>query len=895
MKKRTFIISILIFFIALITLYLCVIPAIFSNEKFVNNLLSSMKIKVESPELRTYLVPKISLNVKKIEIENALEVKNLDTEISFKVKKIIVNRLLAEYVFADVDKLSTLFPASKGESKKSKIQLDLYDSILGLKESKILYSLDKNTKFQISSSAFVDNTRKEFRPVHFDIDAKIIKPNKTLSVGIKDKNKVYIQNKSLNIKDCVFDINKSHVVINAYASRKKGINLNLSSKNFRIEDVYDIVDSNLIVANGHEMLAFFKDMSGNFDFDLNMTKKDMSGKVRLNKFSTKIIPVNNLPLTLTKGEAVIGKRDIYLKNIEGFYGKNPDNKLTSEGEIKDYTKSCASNIVIKTAVNDEFTKDYLSPIAGIPLKVVGKAGTRIIVRTLYDNIDIEWASRLAKGSDILVDGASLTPVGYDRAVNSLMHFKNNILDIEKIDYFIAETINKDSKIKPILSLHGKVDCNESVPVVRIFGFNIPRPLPSEFLNLFAGQKMFKGGTFYGDITYLNFHDLPKIKGNIHAEKIRIPSQKIFIKEGKFFTDKETIHAVANGRFKRSNFEFTGDVLNEMRLPIVIKNVEFSLDKVDVEKLMDSMTQTQTPAPAPAKDDEEDGAVDFDISNLIVEKCVFKLKEGKYKDIDFGNLNANLTLDKNSVLEIKARKFNIAEGISSLKVLCDLKKQKYELKLGVKDVDSEKMSAALLNITREISGKASGFIELNTDSTGKLNGLVKFNVKDGTIQKMGLIEYLLKFVALFRNPLVMISPSTIGDIVNIPEGKFNSINGELYIKNNCIELLKIKSASPQLSAYIVGCYNLENSDAILRIYTKFSNKNKGFGGFLRNISLNSLANRIPLSSRSDEHYYSSELANLPPIEADEKDCQIFLTKVDGDIEHNNFISSLKKIK
>ena len=333
----------------------------------------------------------------------------------------------------------------------------------------------------------------------------------------------------------------------------------------------------------------------------------------------------------------------------------------------------------------------------------------------------------------------------------------------------------------------------------------------------------------------------------------------------------------------------------MRLPIVIKNVEFSLDKVDVEKLMDSMTQTQTTAPAPAKDYEEDGVVDFDISNLIVEKCVFKLKEGKYKDIDFGNLNANLTLDKNSVLEIKARKFNIAEGISSLKVLCDLKKQKYELKLGVKDVDSEKMSAALLNITREISGKASGFIELNTDSTGKLNGLMKFNVKDGTIQKMGLIEYLLKFVALFRNPLVMISPSTIGDIVNIPEGKFNSINGELYIKNNCIELLKIKSASPQLSAYIVGCYNLENSDAILRIYTKFSNKNKGFGGFLRNISLNSLANRIPLSSRSDEHYYSSELANLPPIEADEKDCQIFLTKVDGDIEHNNFISSLKKIK
>ena len=111
----------------------------------------------------------------------------------------------------------------------------------------------------------------------------------------------------------------------------------------------------------------------------------------------------------------------------------------------------------------------------------------------------------------------------------------------------------------------------------------------------------------------------------------------------------------------------------------------------------------------------------------------------------------------------------------------------------------------------------------------------------------------------------------------------------------MELLKIKSSAPQLSSFIIGKYNIENGDAILRIYTKFSNKNKGFAGALRNFSLNSLANRISLSSRNDAHYYSAELEQLPPIDADEKDCQVFLTKVDGDIVSNNFLSSLKKIK
>ena len=113
MKKRVFAGSILIFLIAMITFWLYAIPAIFSNEKFVNNLLSSQKIKVEKPEIKTYLAPKLSLKVQKIEIPNALDIKNLDTDISFTTKKLIVNRLLDEYLFADVNSLMNMFPQNE--------------------------------------------------------------------------------------------------------------------------------------------------------------------------------------------------------------------------------------------------------------------------------------------------------------------------------------------------------------------------------------------------------------------------------------------------------------------------------------------------------------------------------------------------------------------------------------------------------------------------------------------------------------------------------------------------------------------------------------------------------------------------------------------------------------
>ena len=154
---------------------------------------------------------------------------------------------------------------------------------------------------------------------------------------------------------------------------------------------------------------------------------------------------------------------------------------------------------------------------------------------------------------------------------------------------------------------------------------------------------------------------------------------------------------------------------------------------------------------------------------------------------------------------------------------------------------------------------------------------------------------MKAAALFRNPIVMITPSVISDLVDIPEGKFDYINGTLKLERNVIRQMVIKSVSPQLSTFIVGRYNLENQDAILRVYTRFSNRKKGAYGFLRSLSLNTLANRIPFSSKNTSNYYEAEIKEIPKIEAEDKDCQIFLTKIDGDIVQNNFVSSLIKLK
>lgn len=894
------------------TCHLFIIPTLFSNEKLLNSSLNlftknkNIEIQFKNPKLRTHLSPKFIICADNISLKKdsqiIFETKNLNTDFCLNINKLIVNKIYSDYLFADINGLMNLSQPKKEEKenpKKNGFKFDFYDSVLTLNDSKILYNINEFSKAEITTKLDIDNTKKDFRPIKFTFNTNIKNNNETLNLVLTDDNRVYIKNKKLYIQDCPIKINNSEILINLIASQEQGINAKINSKDFKCLDLYNLLTSNLIINNGKEMLASTKDFSGNFDFNFAYTDSEYNGKISLKNFGFRLVPLNNMPIILKNGDFIIDKNNIELSQINGYYGNSQLNKITGSGVIKDYLTNLTSEIVLKSNLNNDFAKNYLTPIVNIPIEIVGNAGSQLIIKTIKEDININFASRLKSGNDILIDGASLTPKNYDRAINSVINLKNNILKIEKIDYFIAQTIDKNSKIKPILSVNGIVDCSNPIAITKEIGLDIPRPLPSEFLNLFAGKKMFKDGTFSGQISYLNYGNYPTLKGNFKAENIKIPSEKIWLKNGQFTTDEETLHLVANGRFKRSKYTFKGDILNKLSYPFVIKDVELTLDNVDIEKLFSSMnssdtTQQQTEENLSTENLEE-GKGNFDIKNLIVEKCSLKLDKGKYKDIEIGNLIANLTLDKNQILDLSARRFNIADGFSSLKVHCDLNNKKYELKLGAKDVDADKMATSILNLKKEITGKASGFVNLYTDSSLKLNGSIKFNINNGSIQKIGLAEYLMKFAAIFRNPLVMISPSTISDIVNIPEGEFDKISGELHMENNVINLIRIKSTSPRLSSYVVGMYNLETNDAILRIYTKFSNKNKGFYGFIRNISLNSLANRFVKTNDTELNYYAAEISQIPPIEGEEKDCQIFLTKIDGDIQNNNFLSSLKKIK
>lgn len=905
-------------FACILFIYIIVLPAIISNHKvisFVENYAQktlNIDMEIKNPALKTAFSPRVKFQVGKIALKkdnkDIFVLINFDTDLSLKKllnRKIVLNKMGVDFVYADADTLKSVFPQTNKKQNKtiSDWKVEWLDSLLYVKHLIVNFSLDEQTKVKIRGGGISISDTKEPKYVRFKAAADITKGKQFVHFGITDNDTVYIKDKKLIVENGILGVNNSKVSINYVGDTENNFNASLTSKDFDIAHIVNILETNIIIPNGKNMMSFFKDTNGKFDFTLNLSNAGINGNITLKNNSFKLVPLANLPVTIEKGVLDLTSSKINLRDFKGYYGKNKKNNLAITGSINDYTKTVQTDIELKGQVTNEFVGNYLSKLVGYPLTLTGNSGMRLMVKTIYDKIDVIWQFKIPKGYDLLVDGASLSPVNTDRVLTADLHIEDNLLNIKAINYYIASVIDKNTKgLKPILTIAGNLDLAKNAQIKNI-GFETPKPLPSEFLNVLIGQKIFKKGTIAGKLQMINTGKYPILDGKVNMEKVVIPSQRLFVKNANLSTDSNIIYLNADGRFKRSAYKFNGKVRNALLLPVIVRDVNLNIDNIDVEKILASMNEQNTAAIENQKTivdaDENDTTADesfvFNTGLIVVERCVLHVVKGFYKDINFGNLIANLTLDKNGFLEIKSNKFDFAEGISTLKIGCDLKNHLYNILLGVKDINSDLIAGTLLGLKKEITGKASGVIILNADDSLKLNGKMKFAIVNGTIGKVGLVEYVLKFAALFRNPLAMVSPTTVLDLVNIPEGNFDKIEGELLFKDNVAEKIMIKSSAPQLSSFIIGRFDLTTRDAALRIYTKFSNSQKGLASVLRNISLNSLANKMSFSGRNDSNYYATELSQIPPIDAAEKDCQVFLTKVDGEVETGNFISSLKKIK
>lgn len=933
--------SIIVFFVAaILALYLVVLPkAVATPEvwEYVNKIVKEncgAELVVSNPCLKTSLKPEIAFDIDTLTLvkdgETLFNVKNMQSGINFAkifAKEIKLQKFGVDDLYVDVNKLQHL-KIKEGEQVEQKpcpIKIDWFDSLLYVKKCIFIYESPQKVMMKFLAGDITLDMSGEPRYLHFKSLLDMEHNKDRLRLEFWDKNTVYIQDKKLIFDKFKFSVNESQIVLDAKFNQDGKYKLDLFSNKFSIQNVDKFMRTNMLVANGTDVMNCFKDLTGDFSFNVKVSDTAFGAVVKVNKIVGKLVPLANIPLTISKGTIIVDPQNITVSGFDGFYGHQVKNKIGMFGNVFDYATKADTNLFITGDAYDELAQ-HISKLAGIRIAFLNVS--KFVVRVVCDvtgKVKVTGGAKVPAGSNVTFEGASISPAKFDRAIGLDLEVLKDKLTINHINYYISENIAQNvAPQKPMVSIKGLVNCYTGY--LYNLGFEIPEPLPSEFFNVLIGQKLLKRGTIAGKMNFVN-GEKPYLDGEMEIKSVRVSGQSFKINNGKMIAKDDNIHLTADGRFRRLNYKFDGNIKNCLLFPILVKNVNLNIDEIDVERVMQSFAPREQriaqahknlnpnrPKSAKSKistkyfdvDDtpqketksENSDAVEpivFQPNLIVVNDCNFNVGKGAYKQIKFGNLHATLTLDKNGLLNVQSNKFDFAEGISTLKLVCDLAKPTYYIRLGAKDVDVDVLSTAILNLPKEISGKAMALLEFNTDASAKLNGKIQFSVDNGSITKLGLVQYLLNVASLFRNPLAMISPTTFWDLVNVPEGTFKKINGTLVIKDNIIERMMIKSSSPQLSAFIIGRINLVNMDASLRIYTKFSNIHKGFSGFLRNISLNVLSKRVKTNAKNDASYYAMELSQLPKLETGEEMAQVYLTKFDGDVLTTNFISQLKRIK
>lgn len=915
-KKTLFKILLTTFFLGFILIgltlwfYLCGLNILVKSDYIQNQIKDitktalQMDLEIKNPNLITNLEPGFDFSIDNLTLKKnnlvLVEMKNFNTSISLNKilkKEIRLNKLKADSLIVKADKLIESLPEFSQQEQQAEFdyKLDFYNSDIKLDEFELSYKQQKTIVDVYARDVFLqyDNIYKN---AGFNLLATIKKDNITYATVVASTvDEIKLYDDRLEIENLNVLINDSKLKLKARID-KTGLIANAASDKFYLTDVFNLVKSDIVMPDGEAMLAPLVNPKGDVAFSINLKNEELDGFININNTKANLKDLSNIPLTISKGRVEITKDKINLIDLVGFYGKNRKNTIKIYGDIKDYYKTFDSNITIDTLITNEFFKDYLAGLINNTVLYVSKpCGTRIIYKAKNNIMDITWLAKIAKGVNFGVDDEKSALSDYDRAVKGDFQIIGDKIDIKNINYYIAPDIRKGVQLKPIIVIDAKMDFLGNIDEA---GFSFGQEMPCEFLNIFAKQKMFKKGTIKGDVHVAFKNKIPYLNADMIIKKTFMPQQRVFIKEARLTTDSDLINFDMKGGFKRIKYDFKGRIKNELQPPFVIKNMALDIDNIDVERFLTSLNNQSTPtteAVQVSEDEMTDDDYMFDTNLIRIEEADFSLKKGNYKELIFGNIKAKLTLDENGILKIQSNKFDIAEGISTLKLESDLKNLKHYVRLGAKDVNSDLMARVLFNLDKEITGKASGLIELNTDKSMKLNGNIKFLVNDGTIGKIGLVEYVLKIASVFRNPIVMISPATILDIINMPEGRFDKISGELKMKDNVVYSMNIQSSSKTLSALIRGRFDMERHDTSLRIYTRFSSDRKSMFGFLRNLSLNALANKVQMNSRNDANYYASELVDLPQIDVPEERSQVFLTQVEGDVERNNFLSSLKKIK
>lgn len=647
-----------------------------------------------------------------------------------------------------------------------------------------------------------------------------------------------------------------------------------------------------------QILKSFKDYSGHLKVNLLTEDNKIFGKLGVNglKFKHK---ETNTPVIFDNFEIKTENGNLRLNNISAQVSDMP--VFANLNIYNIYSKAdIAGSITAK--LTQGFIDDYLPKEIANKLRVLGDINFSGNINGSVNNYTFVPKLTFNKDSDISYDGTNLGTRTNKREITGNIQITKNRINIKNLDY-IKYISSQNNKVYPIIfaQMNGIFEQTEDKKYLpKELAIKTNQNLSARILNIFLKNQIFTQGTFNCNIKYISDikNKTAKIIGNADCRSLNIPLFDTSIKNIKITGDNENIDVKMFGFLSDSKININSVLKNNLLGKIKVEELDIRADKINNNTLLENLSKTHIAL------NKNNTIKNTDLSGISIDNGHLSIKEFIINSLSAKNLTTDFSINKNGIFKSDNLTLGVGEGFLAGQTSYNLNDCSLEGNFEINNVDANYIAETLFYGKNQVSGNANGKLYLKTKGTTdkeiikNLEGFVFFDITDGRMPKLGSLEYLLRAGNIIKSGITGFSINNILEILNLVKtGHFANISGSCNIKEGIAQDIEIYSRGENLSLYIHGNYDINETHADLEVLGNLSKQISTIFGAVGNTSLNTFFKLIPGISLLDfgRKDIIENVEKIPLFTNGNYDYRTFQALINGNINESNYVQSFKWIK
>lgn len=369
-----------------------------------------------------------------------------------------------------------------------------------------------------------------------------------------------------------------------------------------------------------------------------------------------------------------------------------------------------------------------------------------------------------------------------------LFFNKNNLNIEKTYLYL-------NNIKA--NLYGQISNLTLNPHLDYINIIIPNEVSMPIAGYAGSNIVLKGELNINGDLYK-----PQIQGEMNIPLVNIPSLSVVSKNASLQFSKDIKLNCSQLQLANSLIFLNAQINNDFSKGIVMKNVNFSADNIDLNYLVPILKKMNKNSDLPLK-----------VTVLKGNNSIAKFKAG---GVTSKNITSDIAL-KNNILYLDDLTGDSYFGKIKGKISYDFINKNTQLNLQGRGLSANPALTGLTGRNDDIKGQMDfdSNIKMNGYSKNELlkslQGNVNFIISNGQMGILGKFEHLLYAQNIISNNVFKATLNLMAKALTVKNtGVYKYMKGQMTFSNGWANIHWIKTSGPSMSLYITGrCYLPDN--------------------------------------------------------------------------------------